>query len=264
MADTEWEPLKSELERLYGALVDIDTLASAIEMRHDLNIIHELIHHCPDLTPPCTNVLLNPLAQSVRHKKFEFVDLLLTKGACVNEVVGISYDDEFSPVSTVLGLTIQAQERPIIDTMLRVCGDANPRTVGLDAPTAVGIAIMHDREDLLTTMLDSGISPQGKPQTCCDGGLSSTWALSRFGDPKSVLEIAALRNNASILQKLVRPSFFDPKLAGRALAIAILEKNDLVVPLLLDVRIDVNRRSVTISWHRLTRIQKRIAVRNYP
>jgi ankyrin repeat protein len=506
------------------ALVDTWTLASAIELDNDLNIIHELIHHCPDLTPPCTNELFNPLAQTVITGRFEFVDILLMKGACVNGVVTIIYDDDHWPVSTVLGLTIQSQERQVIDTMLRVCGDANPRTgrlqydsqrkqyiilglrnsdgsvsgpiryvsplsiavsagdtsttkhlldigsdirigdrdskrtlleraavndnldlcrvllqhgamvdrplsdhepttsailiatqnqsialvhllieagarlddtyqsapdtvlaaaietgneqlirllqdsgatnfgqrarrfgthrtaeylqkqgvlesvlrgsgpgpliaaihaqdddlaqfliehsvgmkdyltstgtegdtalvaaigtdnakmlqilldcgarvtdydlteavdricdtdeddhllrrllaraVGLNAPTAVGSAIMHNREDLVTTMLESGISPEGKPQTCFDGDLSSAWALNKFGDPLSVLEIAAVRNNASILRKLVRSSSFHSQLAGRALAIAILENNDIVVPPLLDCRIDVNQ-----------------------
>ncbi|KAL3454222.1 ankyrin [Aspergillus insuetus] len=505
-----------EMVRMFlskGVLVDTWTLASAIEMDEhiddELNIIPELIHHCPDLTPPCTNVLFNPLAQSVRTEKFEFVDILLMKGACVNEVVSIMYDDDLWPVSTVLGLTIQAQERQIIDIMLRVCGDASPKTglrnsdgsvsrpkryvsplsiavstgdttttkhllkigsdirigdrdsertlleraatndnldlckvllqhgamvdrplsdhepttsailiatknqsfalihllidagarlddksqsapdtvlaaaietgneqlirllqdsgatnfgqrvrrfgthrtpnyvqkqgvldgvlrgsgpgpliaaihahvddlaqfliehsvaikdyltftgpkgdtalgaailtdnakiiqilldcgarvtdydlseavdricdtdgdghllrrllahaVGLNAPTAVGSAIMHDREDLVTTMLESGISPEGRPQTCFDGDLSSKWALTNFGDPLSVLEIAALSNNASILQKLVRSSFFDSQLAGRALAIAILENNDVVITPLLDCRIDINQ-----------------------
>ncbi|KAL3490252.1 hypothetical protein BJX62DRAFT_238231 [Aspergillus germanicus] len=83
-------------------------------------------------------------------------------------------------------------------------------------------------------MLESGISPEGKPQTCFDGDLSLKWALTKFGDPLSVLEIAALSNNTLILQKLVRPSFLDSQLAGRALAITILENNAVVIPPLLD------------------------------
>ncbi|RDW68827.1 uncharacterized protein DSM5745_08587 [Aspergillus mulundensis] len=117
------------------------------------------------------------------------------------------------------------------------------------APTAIGIAIMAGRADILQLMLSKGVSPEGVPK------LKHTWQLRgpkyslRFDEPHSVLEVAVMENNERILRTLCDSHPWGETQKGRALSLAIVFRRDELVEYLLQETLDMNQEVHVHFWN---------------
>lgn len=96
----------------------------------------------------------------------------------------------------------------------------------------------------MQVILETGVDPTGAPY------LLRNFLISPFFDlcaPESVLEVAALRGDKSILQILFQSAPWSPILRGRALAVALLIYHHELAEDLLASEADVNQE-VTIYW----------------
>ena len=155
-----------------------------------------------------------PLAEAIKAKSFVFAEILLSRGAKVTDhdiAVAICSID----INTGFGC------------FRRLVSGARG-----NFPIAVGEAIIHNLE-FLEVLREVNVDPTGTPHPC-EGYWDDLEEEFEYivPDPQSVLEMAVLKGKEA-LSLLLHWTTWDPRLTGRALAIAIIfEKFDLVDSLL--------------------------------
>ena len=155
-----------------------------------------------------------PLAEAIKAKNFVFAEVLFSRGAKVTDhdiAVAICFID----INTRFGC------------FRRLVSGARG-----NFPIGVGEAIIHNLE-FLEVLREVNVDPTGTPHPC-EGYWDDLEEEFEYivPDPQSVLEMAVLKGKEA-LSLLLHWTTWDPRLTGRALAIAIIfEKFDLVDSLL--------------------------------
>ncbi|KAK1144989.1 hypothetical protein N8T08_004704 [Aspergillus melleus] len=160
----------------------------------------------------------NPLEAAILSKSSSFVEILMTRGAKVTD-----------------GHLTAAVKRGEITLLRRIL-------IGFlgSAPTAIASAIMDKKTEALKVMLETGADPRGSPYLDEDWH----WVFCLDfppEDPESVLEIAVLAHNSSILRTLLLSVTWESHLVGRALTMAIVYGHTGIVDDILEQVVDTSQ-----------------------
>ncbi|KAL5366268.1 ankyrin repeat-containing domain protein [Aspergillus floccosus] len=95
------------------------------------------------------------LARAVSRQNLSMVNLLLARGADINALLDIGFDQDFG-VTTVLGLAVQKKNLQIIQTMLQSCVNVDPRLEGLPYVSPLALAVEAGDTTITRLLLRAG------------------------------------------------------------------------------------------------------------
>ncbi|RAK92212.1 ankyrin [Aspergillus costaricaensis CBS 115574] len=178
----------SETTRLllsHNAIVTPSCLATAAEMG-DLSLFIEIVDRVTDVNARSGWQDPSPLARAVACGNLTTVKLLLSRGADINALLSIDFDQDFG-VTTVLGLAARRKNLQVIQVMLQSCVYVDPRLDGLPYVSPLTLAIEAGDIEIARLLLRAGVGIQ----TASEG-----WGLSP-------LERAIKRKDAEMSRFLI-------------------------------------------------------------
>ncbi|PYH66340.1 ankyrin [Aspergillus vadensis CBS 113365] len=101
----------------HNAFVTPSCLATAAEIS-DMDLFIEILDRVTDVNVPYDGDDLNPLARAVACDNLSTVNLLLSRGADINELLDIEFDNGWE-MTTVVGLAVREKNLQIIQAMLQ-------------------------------------------------------------------------------------------------------------------------------------------------
>ncbi|KUL87456.1 hypothetical protein ZTR_04547 [Talaromyces verruculosus] len=110
---------------VHGAIVKPSCLSFVLFSSINDNLSKELIDACSDMNERTGWYDPNALAQAVEAGRVAMIRLLLAKGAEVNKLIFIDFENDIA-VTTVLGLATQSKSLEMIQLLLGFCGNVNP------------------------------------------------------------------------------------------------------------------------------------------
>ena len=187
-------------------------------LKNDDDLSQYLLGHDADFAEEKTGFqdsepMPTPLGAAIRRRNFGFAEILLKRGAKVNER-DLADALEYGNVDIEL-----------LKSLLSFFHGS--------APTALGTAVLYNRREHLEALREANVDPTGTPQLC-----QASWDLEEFDldfdleAPQSVLEIAVVFYE-EFFDFFLEWTPWESRLTGRALVAAIhLHKYSLVDSLL--------------------------------
>ncbi|GLA48563.1 hypothetical protein AnigIFM63604_004081 [Aspergillus niger] len=148
----------SRLFLSHNAIVTPSCLATAAEL-NDLNLFSEILDRVTDVNARSGWQDPSPLARAVSRCNLSMVNLLLARGADINALLDIDFDQDFG-VTTVLGLAVRRKNLQVIQTMLQSCVNVNPRLDGLPYISPLTLAVETGDTRIARLLLQAGVDVQ--------------------------------------------------------------------------------------------------------
>ncbi|GIK05793.1 hypothetical protein Aspvir_009906 [Aspergillus viridinutans] len=125
----------------HGAIVSPSCLRdAAMYDMSSIEIFRDFVDACEDVNARTGWQDISALAQAVESRNVAMIDILLAKGADVNSLVAIEFDDDWG-TTTVLGLGVTSKKLEIIEPLLRACVNVNPDVDGLPLVSPLALAV---------------------------------------------------------------------------------------------------------------------------
>lgn len=143
----------------HGAIVTpicLLALAESKTARLEIETVQFMIRSCPDVNSRAGWQDPSALVQAVRSKNYFMIDLLLSRGAEINDLVTIDFETEID-LTTILGLAAMKGDMGLMDPLLQACKDMNPKFDGLPYISPLTLAVQEKRIEVITALLDAGI-----------------------------------------------------------------------------------------------------------
>lgn len=137
-----------------NANVTPSCLATAAEFGY-ATLLNELLDRVTDVNARSGWQDFSPLAQAVSRCSLSMVNLLLARGADINALLAIDFDQDFG-VTTVLGLAVRKKNLQIIQTMLQYCVSVDPRPDGLPYVSPLTLAVEAGDARIARLLLQAG------------------------------------------------------------------------------------------------------------
>lgn len=99
-------------------------LARSRNIRLKDHTIQSIIDSCPDVNFRAGWQNSSAPVEAVRSKNHSIMNLLLARGAEINELITFEFEGE-TDLTTTLGLAVIGDDLQVIQSLLRVCGDIN-------------------------------------------------------------------------------------------------------------------------------------------
>ncbi|OJJ82971.1 uncharacterized protein ASPGLDRAFT_129119 [Aspergillus glaucus CBS 516.65] len=212
----------------HGAIVTPSCLSAIATYRTIDNLVRDVINACPNVNERTGWQDPSALTRAVSHRNVAMIVLLLARGAEINELVDIDFDNDLA-VTTVLGIAVKSGLR-VVQSLLCACRNVNPKFDDFPYVSPLALAVETGNTEITWTLLQAGVDVE-----VADGQGNMT-----------LLERATKKKNPSLWRVLIeygaqldRPSS-DTKRASSAILVAIMEKQSDLVELLIKVGARLN------------------------
>ncbi|KAJ5741118.1 hypothetical protein N7493_000990 [Penicillium malachiteum] len=132
----------------------------ALAMRKDIWLWNELVQYmiesCPDVNSRTGWQDPSALVQAVQCENVFVIDLLLARGAEINELTTFQFGREID-LTTTIGLAVKKGNIQVIQSLLRACKDINPDFGGLPYISPLTLAVSQRTAEVVRALLDAGI-----------------------------------------------------------------------------------------------------------
>ncbi|KAJ6124029.1 hypothetical protein N7471_011346 [Penicillium samsonianum] len=141
---------------LHGAIVTPYCLSAATRLE-DIEVFTDIANSCSDVNARGTGMEDgSALAQAVRHRNIPVIEVLLAKGAHINDLVDV-YFEGGTARTTILGLAAAySGSTDIIRALLRGSYEMNPDFDGLPYVSPVVLAVQRASADITRVLLQAG------------------------------------------------------------------------------------------------------------
>lgn len=213
----------------HGAIVTPSCLSTATELK-DIGVFGEIVNSCSDVNARTGWQDPSALAQAVEHRNVPIIQMLLAKGANVNDLTIVNFEGDIA-TTTILGLGVQSQSIDIIYALLWGCPEMNPDFDGMPYISPVTLAVEVGNVQITQALLQAGVNikpadEQGK-MTLLERAIRYPMALTLC---KVLIEYGARINRPVTTQKY----------EFSALLLALEGKSPEVVELLIDAGARLN------------------------
>lgn len=140
----------------HGAIVAPSCLSSALFMIND-DLTRDLIDACSNVNDRTRWQDSTALAQAVVAGRVAIIHLLLAKGAEVNELIDIDFENDIA-VTTVLGLAARSKSLEMIQLLLGFCENVNPDFDDLPYLSPLVLAVEAEDIQVIEILLQTGVS----------------------------------------------------------------------------------------------------------
>ncbi|KAJ5609907.1 hypothetical protein N7528_009173 [Penicillium herquei] len=145
----------------HGAIVTpgcLSALAEGVNLRLGNDLVQYMIASCPDINSRTGwQGSEGALVQAVKSNNVFVVDLLLARGAEINQLVSLPFvAGQFLP-TTVLGLAVENASLQVIQSLLWACKDMNASFHGALYTSPLALAVARGKLGLARALLDAGI-----------------------------------------------------------------------------------------------------------
>jgi ankyrin repeat protein len=227
----------------HGVIVTPSCLSAAVSTIDD-NLLRELIDTCSNVNEQTGWQGHSALAQAVKVGRVAIIPFLLAKGAEVNELITISFEND-TAVTTVLGIAVWSKklrwealwsEDPglesleMIQLLLGTCENLNPDFDGLPYVSPLALAVEADEPQITEILLQAGVSVKAAD----DEG--STTLIERTTKKKNLALCQVLLNYGARIDKPLS----DTEQTSSALLAAIGRKAFDIVELLINAGARLN------------------------
>ena len=206
----------------HGAIVTSSCLSTVATYKKIDDLVRNDINACPDVNERTGWQDPSTLTQAVWCRDVEMIGMLLARGADVNELVAVDFDNDLA-VTTELGIAVRSTNLQVIQPLLWACRNANPEFDGFPYVLPLALAVETGNVEITRLFLHAGVNIEA-----ADGQGNMT-LLER-----------ATKKDPSLWQLLIeygarvdRP-LSDTKHPSSAILVAIKEKQFDLVELLIN------------------------------
>ncbi|KAF4766835.1 hypothetical protein N7455_005462 [Penicillium solitum] len=140
----------------HGAIVTPSCLSTATKLE-DIGVFGEIVNSCSDVNTRTGWQDPSALAQAVEHRNVPIIQMLLAKGANVNDLTIVNFEDDIA-TTTILGLGVQSQSIDIIHALLWGCPEMNPDFDGMPYISPVTLAVKVGNVQITQALLQAGVN----------------------------------------------------------------------------------------------------------
>lgn len=206
----------------HGAIVTPSCLSAVATCKIIDDFVMNIINACPDVNERTGWQDPSALTRAVSHSNVEMIGLLLGRGADVNELVAIDFDNDLA-VTTVLGLAAKSMNPQMVQRLLWACRNVNPEFDGLPYVSPLALAVETGNVEITRLLLQGGVNIE-----VADGQGSMT-LLERATRKGPSLWRLLMEYGARVDRPLS-----DTKHPSSAILVAIKEKQSDLVELLIN------------------------------
>lgn len=210
-----------------GAIVTPSCLSAVATYRTIDNLIRDVVNACPDVNERTGWQDPSALTRAVSRGNVEMIGLLLARGAEVNELVAIDFDNDLT-VTTMLGIAIRFGFQ-VVQPLLWACRNVNPEFDGFPYVSPLALAVETGNAEITRHLLQAGVNVE-----VVDGQGNMT-LLERATKKSPSLWRVLIESGA----RFDRP-LSDTKHPSSAVLVAIKEKQFNLVELLINVGARLN------------------------
>ncbi|KAJ5963728.1 uncharacterized protein N7479_003604 [Penicillium vulpinum] len=208
----------------HGAIVTPSCLCAATHLK-DIGVFSDIADSCSDVNARTGWQDFGALAEAVKHGNVLMIEILLFKGANMNDLVTVDFEDDVA-TTTILGLGVRTQSIEVVRALLWDCYDLNPDFDGLPYISPVVLAVQIGSFQITQALLEAGVNinladKQGKMtllERATEQGFSTTLELWRvlieYGAQvdrpasgqefeSSALLVAIQRNSSEVVELLI-------------------------------------------------------------
>lgn len=212
----------------HGAMVTPSCLSTFVRYSKIYDFAREIINACPDVNERTGWQEPSALTYAVWRENAEMIDMLLARGAEVNDLIPIDFDWDLA-VTTVLGVAVRSTKLHVIQPLLWACRNTNPEFDGFPYVSPLALAVESGNAEVTRLLLQAGMNIEAADE---QGNMT---LLER-----------ATKKNPSLLRVLIeygaridRP-LSDTKHPHSVILVAITKKNYDLVEFLINVGARLN------------------------
>ncbi|CAG7940457.1 unnamed protein product [Penicillium salamii] len=213
----------------HGAIATSSCLSAATGLK-DIEAFIRIADSCVDVNARTGWQSPSALAEAVEHQNIEMIQILLSKGANVNDLVAIEFEGDIT-TTTVLGRGVQSHSINVIRALLVGCDELNPEFDGLPYVSPIVLAMGRENIEVTLSLLQAGVDIK-----LADGQGEMT-LLERATEKR--LSVALCKILIDYGAQIDRP-ISDEKCDSSPLQIALKHKSVEVVELLINAGARLN------------------------
>ncbi|KAJ5380965.1 uncharacterized protein N7496_003393 [Penicillium cataractarum] len=202
---------------------------SAATMLDNFEAFKEIVDSCPDVNGRSGLQGHSALAEAVKIGDVSMIQLLLGKGAKMNELVAIEFEQD-TATTTILGLGVQTQTLEVIQSLLGHDVAISPEFNDFPFISPLTLAVERGRSDIVMSLLQEGMDVNA-----LDAGSDKT-LLERAAKKKSLALCEALMANGAKLDDENSSSAAE----SSALLVALMDGSTDIVALFIAAHARLN------------------------
>ncbi|KAJ5794742.1 hypothetical protein N7457_001341 [Penicillium paradoxum] len=142
----------------HGATATPFCLSAATSLT-DVVLFEDIASSCPDVNARTGWQDQSTLAEAVTRGNVAIIEVLIAKGAQINELVVIEFENDMA-MTTILGLGVESDFPSVIYALLGGCDDVNPIFDGLTYVSPLTLAMQNATAEMIRALLQAGVDPK--------------------------------------------------------------------------------------------------------
>ncbi|CRL18578.1 Ankyrin repeat-containing domain [Penicillium camemberti] len=162
-AGTEYPPLFYAIRKrenriiralmLHGAIVTPSCLSIATHLK-DIEVFAGIANSCSNVN--AVTGWQSALAEAVKRRNVPIIEILLAKGANMDNMVSINFDHHIA-TTTILGLGAMSRSIDVMRALLRGCHEMNPNFVRMPYVSPIVLAVREESVEITQALLQAGV-----------------------------------------------------------------------------------------------------------